>query len=213
MERAVRQQEQERLLRDLHDTVKQNVHGITLLLESCLRSEASRGEDAVQKRIGEALELSRDADHQLSKPMEELKFLQNGATQGFTAFFAERLRQFGERFGIDTHEDLRAPLEQLSHAQAAAAYRIFVEASWNVVKHSRASGLSLESRREGSGFSLRLWDDGRGFCVERATGMGLRFMRSRAEEVGATLSVFSQPGWGTGVEVSFERANETGDDT
>lgn len=215
VEMKVRADERTRVLRELHDTAKQNVHGVTLLLESCLRVENTNGDDQgneVGARLTHALELAREADYQLSKLIDETRVLGNGHAGNPTRFFGERLREFGERFYLDVHEDLQAPLELLSGSEVTVAYRIFVEASWNAVKHSRASGLWLKSCREGSVFSLRLWDDGHGFCTEHATGMGLRFMRSRAEEVGAQLNVSSQPGWGTEVEVRFEKVHRRGCD-
>lgn len=208
-DQAVKRREQDRILRELHDTAKQNMHGVALLLQSCLDSDDVGNRDGVRGRLQHALGLSQEADLQLSKPMEELGALQDGLGEAPTAFFKERLRQFGDRFGVDTREDLRASLEILDRSQVAAVYRIFVETTWNVAKHSGATSFWLESRCEGSVFSLKLWDDGRGFCPEvAAAGMGLRLMRARAHEAGARLDVFSRPGWGTCVEVRLEQSKK-----
>jgi len=56
-------------------------------------------------------------------------------------------------------------------------------------------------------------DDGTGFPAEPAGGgMGLGNMRARAEAVGGTLAVTSQPGQGTLVRMSIPRVITAGDD-
>jgi signal transduction histidine kinase len=92
----------------------------------------------------------------------------------------------------------------LNQAETAALLRVFVEAYWNVAKHSGASNMYLESRRVGSVLIVRVRDDGRGFDrAEPPPGLGLEYMRRRAGEVGADLDVISTPGRGTSVQVRF----------
>jgi two-component system nitrate/nitrite sensor histidine kinase NarX len=51
---------------------------------------------------------------------------------------------------------------------------------------------------------VRVRDDGRGFdATESPPGLGLRYMRRRAEEVGAELDVISTPGRGTTIQLRF----------
>ena len=89
-------------------------------------------------------------------------------------------------------------------ATCAAAQKVFVEASWNAVKHAQARSLWFETRRVGSVVIVRIRDDGRGFDVgDPPPGLGLRYMRRRAEEVGAELDVISTPGRGTSVQLRF----------
>jgi signal transduction histidine kinase len=83
---------------------------------------------------------------------------------------------------------------------------VFVEAFWNVAKHSGASNMYLESRRVGSVLIARVRDDGHGFDTEKPPpGLGLRYMRRRAGEVGADLDVISTQGRGTAVQVRFRK--------
>ena len=136
--------------------------------------------------------------------MDELRIFTTENSLTPTAYFAERLRKFGEYFDIQTHIDLQAPLETLTNAEISVANRVFIEATWNVAKHSGAGNLWLESRRSGPVYTLRIRDDGCGFSSERnADGMGLGFMGSRAEEIGAELEIASKPGEGTNIELRF----------
>lgn len=120
--------------------------------------------------------------------------------------------RFEEYCGVETHEDLQAPLEVLSPIELAAVYRIIVEAFWNVAKHSGARNMYLESRRLGDLLLLRVRDDGRGFDpANPPPGMGLRYVRGRAREVGAGLDVISAPERGTTIQLRFRtRRQPTG---
>ncbi len=202
-EDLARQAEGNRILRELHDTVKQGVHGTALMLEAATLAEKNGDGAAVRDFVSKALETARETGRQLSKPLDELKLL-SGHAGDAEAFFGEKLRSFGEWFGMQTRADLRAPLEDLSREKLSVAHRVFAEAAWNAAKHSGAEKLLLETRREGDDFVLRLRDDGRGFDTGKETdGYGLRSMRSRAEEAGARLDVASEPGGGTTVELRF----------
>ncbi len=202
-EALARQAEGGRIMRELHDTVKQGVHGTSLMIEAATLAEKNGDGAAVRDLLGKALETSRETGHELSKPMDELRLL-SGHAGDPAAFFREKLRQFGERFGMETHQDLAAPLAELSPEELRVAHRVFVEAAWNAAKHSGARNLRLETRREEGAFVLALRDDGRGFApAAEGDGYGLHSMRSRAEEAGAELGVSSAPGAGTVIELRF----------
>ena len=203
-EEAARKLEQGRIVRELHDTVKQNVHGTRMIIEACTKARDSNKPDAVWALLERALDTCQEADHQLSKPIDELRIFTTENSLTPTAYFAERLEKFGEYFDIQAHVDLQAPLETLTNAEISVANRVFIEASWNVAKHSGARNLWLESRRAGPVYVLRIRDDGCGFSSERnADGMGLGFMGSRAGEIGAELEIASEPGEGTTIELRF----------
>ncbi len=205
-ETSVRRIEQDRLLRELHDTIKQEVHGISLSLGSAIEAERRGERYAAQKTLDRAFRISREAEYRISRPYEELRASQSEIPLSPDDYLRERLAKFEEYFGIKTHEDLRAPLDVLSQAEVAVVNRVVVEAFWNVAKHSKASNLYVESRRVGSVLIVRIRDDGRGFDLEKpSSGMGLQYIRQRAGEVGALLDVISSPGRGTTVQLRFEK--------
>ncbi len=192
----------QRIVRELHDTVKQNLCGATMMIEACVEAQG-RDEDpsVVRELLARALEMAREAERELSKPLEELGLSCPGGPAP-TAFLRERFERLGRDFGIETHESLEAPLETLSRARITTVCRVCIEASWNAARHSGAKNLWLESRLTGDAFILALRDDGRGFSAEEAAGgLGLSSMRSRAEEAGGALEVLSAPGEGTTVRL------------
>lgn len=89
--------------------------------------------------------------------------------------------------------------------QAVSLMRILQEACNNVIKHSRASQLSVTLDTDASNaLRLTIEDNGVGFDLAEATGgigsVGLTSMSDRAKQMGATLQVESTPG-GTRIRV------------
>ena len=155
--------------------------------------------------LDRALEASKEAEYHVSEPYDELQAVDDEVTSNPSDYLRRRLKKFEEYFGIVTHEDFRVPFELLSPEEVAVAQRVFVEASWNAVKHAQARNLWLETRRVGSVVIVRVRDDGRGFeAAEPPPGLGLRYMRRRAEEVGAELDVISAPGPSTTIQLRFD---------
>jgi len=100
-------------------------------------------------------------------------------------------------------------LPRLPPAVALQAIYIIREALTNVGKHSGATSvhLTLQGLEDGR-VKVTIQDNGRGFDLDSNQqaewrGLGLRFMRERAERVGGTLRIESQPGQGTRVVVSL----------
>jgi signal transduction histidine kinase len=74
------------------------------------------------------------------------------------------------------------------------------EAVHNVIKHARATELSVQVDLDGSALAILVKDDGCGFDPVRAgAGHGLANMKHRLEQVGGSLAIESQPGRGTTV--------------
>ncbi len=204
-EEATRKLEEGRVLSELHYTVKQGVHGVSLTLKAAVEAARRGDRDAALGMLDHALKASRETEFQVSRPYDELQTAILGEdTLKPGEYLRHRLVRFEEYFGIKTHEDLQAPLEALKPIEVAAVYRIVTEAFWNVAKHSRARNMYLESRQVGELLLLRVRDDGRGFDpADHPPGMGLRYVRQRAREVGAGLDVISGPDRGTTVQLRF----------
>jgi signal transduction histidine kinase len=85
-------------------------------------------------------------------------------------------------------------------------FRISQAAMANAVLHSQGSDIRLELVYEVEAFRVRIADNGCGMDFEviehgRPGHFGLRGMQERAERIGAKLSIHSQPGSGTLIEV------------
>jgi signal transduction histidine kinase len=89
-------------------------------------------------------------------------------------------------------------------------FRVAQEALTNVVRHSQATQVAVELRRNDGELRLSVRDDGVGFDVAerradamRGTSLGLLSMEERATLAGGGLQYISKPGQGTEVRAWF----------
>lgn len=97
---------------------------------------------------------------------------------------------------------------------AIAIYRVAQEALTNVQKHARASSALVELECGADWIELRVRDDGQGFAAGaqgRSKAHGLRGMRHRAESLGGSLAVASDPAQGTCVTFRVPRTPPVAD--
>ena len=82
-------------------------------------------------------------------------------------------------------------------------YRVLQEALTNVVKHARASTVTVEILQEPDVLVCKVQDDGIGFNPSpvqktgRRGGLGLTSMKERVNSIGGTLDFTSSSGRGT----------------
>ena len=94
---------------------------------------------------------------------------------------------------LEVLRDIRLKMERRQHLLL-----IFKEALNNSLKHSRATEISLSASVDGKRMSIILADNGRGFDTgSENPGNGLSNMRSRATDIGGSLTIESSPGTGT----------------
>jgi two-component system, LuxR family, sensor kinase FixL len=118
---------------------------------------------------------------------------------GLAAALQTLAARAAERYGIriDYRTEFVAPL-QLAETTATHLYRIAQEALTNVVRHSRASEVTIVLGRSGDALELRVADNGRGFAhtTDDTGGLGLKIMRYRAQMLGGDLVLETKPDGG-----------------
>lgn len=191
-------QERQRIARDLHDTVKQKAFALNLQIRAASRLLGNDNE-AVKTRLDESSELISGIQRQLVQVLDELR--SERAPRGF---LAPRLRELAERWARISsmqHEfDLDdSVLDDAVHGEALL--RIAEEALANVLRHSRATRVSIRLHRKDEQIALSIADNGIG-GADSSGGMGLANMRARAEGLpGGQFELISPPGAGTEVRV------------
>jgi signal transduction histidine kinase len=194
-------EERNRLARELHDSVSQELFSLTMLAAAARRSIESRP-DLAAARLSEIEDSARRA---LEETRSLIFALRPAALDGrglapalrdLTAALGERqgllvdLQIFGER---------RLPLE---HEQAL--YRIVQEALANIARHSGVREAAVTLRYADSAVDLTIRDGGRGFdpaANRNPRAIGLHSMAERAEALGGAFELSSAPGRGTTIAV------------
>lgn len=208
-QRAAALEERARLARELHDSVSQALFSMTLharAAEKALsRSPAAAADPAMAKAASDIAALRELTSAALAE-MRALIFEIRPdalAEAGLVAALTRQAAALTARSGIDV--TVSGPAERLpipGHAEEQA-YRVALEALHNAVKHSRARRASVTIANLGDMVEVAVADHGAGFDPT-AVGpghFGLRTMRERAAQIGATLDLQARPGEGTTVRL------------
>jgi signal transduction histidine kinase len=200
-------EERQRLARELHDAVTQTLFSASLIAEVLPRLW-ERNQEQGRQRLEELRQLTRGALAEMRTLLLELR----PATL-VDAELGDLLRQLAESITGRARVPVTLKVEgkcALPPEVKVAVYRIAQEALNNVAKHSGASHATVSLHGEPQSVKLRISDDGRGFDPSYVPPdhLGLGIMRERAEAVGATLRIESQPGQGTQVEVAWANSQK-----
>jgi signal transduction histidine kinase len=189
LSKAAVSQERERIARDLHDGLAQEL--------ACL----ARNLDSLDGDRGETLSVMRGAVQRAQlESRRVVSALAEPDARPIELALAEAAAEVAEQFHIGLQLDLPSGV-RVSAARGDALVRIAREACANAARYSGAGQVKLALERDGSRLRLRVSDQGRGFdpAVTRG-GYGLISMRQRAHSVGGELRICSAPGKGSEVE-------------
>jgi signal transduction histidine kinase len=195
--------ERERISKDLHDGIIQNLYAVGLALEDVVEDLTIQNEpDAA--RVGRAI----DSIHLSIQDIRNFIFglrpelLENASLVEGLAVLVEE-----QRLNSMVDLDLRVPQEMVQPTPSVTSHLLAIasEALSNVVRHSRATRALVTVVASGDdSLELRIEDNGQGFAPSRSTKLGhqgLANMRDRAERIGADLAIESEVGGGTRVAV------------
>lgn len=188
--------ERQRIARELHDEVGQQLTALLLQLAS-----ARRGAPAdLREALGSADVLARDALEDVRRVARELRpeALDDLGLPSALAALGERLRQ---QTGLELDQDVASGLPPLTPDEELVVYRVAQEALTNVIRHAGVSRAELALRPRDGELVLEVRDAGAGFDPAAVEATGLRGMRERALLVGARLEVESAPGRGTRIRL------------
>jgi signal transduction histidine kinase len=195
-------EERNRIARELHDTLEQELAGITMQLDlavDCFQQAPGVAQHALQT----ARDMSRHSMIEARRSVWDLRcqLLQDGDLVSALEQIVEPLVPREETkvdFKIQgTPVRLPSPVEM-------NLLRIGQEAVANAVKHGHARQVSIELLYAGASVSLTVIDDGQGFAAGQSSPaghFGLLDMRERAQSMSSHLRVESQPGRGTRIAV------------
>ncbi|MEM8535612.1 MAG: GAF domain-containing sensor histidine kinase [Chloroflexota bacterium] len=202
-------EERNRLAREVHDTLAQELAGIALQLEAAdalLETAPARA----RERIQQALEQTRES---LVEARRSVLDLRAGPLerQTLSEVLIELLERFAHETGIDTTHNILFDGPRLPARYEQALYRIVQEGLANIRQHTKASKVSITLYQVDDHIHLSIEDDGQGFDSgtiatypsEKHTtrGFGLISMQERAYMLGGGMHVSSYPGSGTRIDV------------
>lgn len=211
----VREEQSTVIAREIHDEIGQPLVGLKYDL-SFLQRRLDRADDPAERvelenkiqdmfgQIDAAIGIVRSLSTQLRpKMLDDLGLV--GAIETFS-------QDFGRRAGFQCDVNQYGPPDfgsDFGPERSTAVFRIFQEILVNIRRHAGATRVWIELRDEDDCFILEVRDNGKGIPrdqLKSLEGLGILGMRERALVFGGTVSIDSEPGKGTRVEVKIPLA-------
>ena len=192
-ERARRQ-----LALDLHDGLSQTIALIKMRvagLRPGATSAQSAALDEVEVLIDQANRSARSVTFELSPPV-----LHDLGLEPALEWLAENI---GARYGLHVvfeHDDRPKPTDEKTRV---ILFRSIRELLINAAKHAKAQVVTVSLERVGDELQVSVDDDGVGMKLglEEVEGFGLFSIQERLRHVGGDISILSEPGSGTSVQL------------
>jgi signal transduction histidine kinase len=191
--------ERDRMARDLHDTLEQQLVGIA-------QSDPSQ----ISARISLARRMIRHTRVEARRSVWDLRSLvleEHGLAAALRSMVKGATLEEGPNISLDIDE----PIRSLPSGTDFHLLRIAQEALTNAMKHAHAKNIIISLRDLGPSLVLRIQDDGIGFATKSQDTLmtahfGILGIQNRVEKIGAELDICSSPGEGCQVTVTLNHS-------
>jgi len=197
--------ERDRIARDLHDGLIQQVYTAGLLVESAHNVAAP--DSPVVSRLDKAITVLNDVIGELRQTLGELRAAPSSLPLPDALQRIAEDPRFRSLVDVSLSTDLPGS-DSLSPVRTHHVLAIVSEALSNVVRHARARQVQIRVGLEDGRLRVTVRDDGVGLPRQFEAGYGLRNMRERARLLGGQLDVAGVPGKGTTVTLDIPWRDE-----
>ena len=197
-------EERNRLARDLHDSVKQQIFAISMQV-GAVKVLLGRDVTAAKKRLDETEILVHEAQQELTTLIKELRPAALDG-KGLVEALRDLMAQWMQQTSIIAKLQVEG-LQTLPLVVEEALFRVAQEALSNIARHSHATLVQMKLSVSGDTVTLTLKDNGQGFDSTQSNeqGVGLHSMQERMKALGGDVQVESTPGKGTQVVAYCEK--------
>ena len=192
--RAALTSERERIARDLHDGLAQDL--------ACIAAQSQR----LDLKLGPDHPLIVAARHALAASRGAITDLCASTASSTEAALRLVASELEHRYGLQVRVRIESGAGLDGNREVEPSYRedlvrIAREAIVNAAVHGRARHVEVVLRRQEHDLLLRVTDDGRGISDRMQLGFGLRTMQARAASLGGRLSTHQRDEGGTELEL------------
>ena len=202
--------ERQRLARELHDQVGQNLTALGINLNIIQMQLPKNASASVRYHLEDSQSLVEQTTERMRNVMADLRppVLDDYGLVSALRWYGEKISR---RIEIPISVEGKEPSPRLDSNVENALFRIVQEVLTNVTKHAQASYVNISVDVDRENLRLTLVDDGVGFDTEEiiqpehGRGWGLLSITERAEAVGGQCRIVSSPNQGTQVVVELPR--------
>lgn len=193
-------EERQRLARELHDAVSQQLFAISMTATAVGRT-FDKDLDRAKRQVELIEEMSSVAQSEMRALLLHLRpvYLEGKQLyQGISELVQELQAKIPMEIVLDMDEDVHLIKGVENHL-----FRIVQEALSNTLRHAKANRMEIRIVQKVDTVRVTLRDDGVGFELDdtKQTSYGLSTMRERINEIGGTIQFITAPGKGTRIEI------------
>ncbi len=193
-------EERERIGMELHDGVIQSLYGIGMQVDLLRRSGVQVEGEHLDELVGH-----------LNDVIEDIRgFIGNLRSKKESLTIRECIIRLKDRLHPPDmiHIEINAPDTYAPFSASAfeSICLIINEAMSNAIRHSDAARIQVEAQVNDGMFMVSVSDDGNGFdsaLLNTSSGLGLRNMQQRARLYGGSVSIDSNEGSGTQLQIAI----------
>jgi signal transduction histidine kinase len=194
-----RSYEKKRISEELHDGVLGRLFGTRLSLDSL---NMSNSEEAIKTR-GQYINELQNIEQDIRKVSHELNtdFVSGS---GFIDIIKTLVETQSTVYNLTNKLEYDDTIywDEVSNKKKIHIYRMIQESLHNIYKHANASHVSISFKMKNDIICLTMIDDGSGFDVHKAkSGIGLKNMNSRINEINGNITITSVKDTGTTVTI------------
>jgi signal transduction histidine kinase len=205
---SVREEEQKRLARELHDELGGTLTSLKydlLWLEqhTSVKGEAAQRFQAMRELIDSSTKVVQRISAELRpKILDSL---------GLAVAVEWQTIEFKKRTGIDAQFRKLSELPSIGEAVTTGVYRIVQESLTNIARHAQATSVEVNMQIRNGLLHVEITDNGKGFekaLLEHPDSLGLLSIRERARIIGGNAEISGNPGKGTQVILDAPLQNQ-----
>lgn len=195
-------EERQRLARDLHDSVSQQLFALTMMSKAVVRGIEKHPEKA-QQQVADLAETAMKAQTEMRALLLHLRPIHlsdQSLTDGIHNLIAELKTKSAIEFQVKIDQITDLPRFTEEHL-----FRIIQEGLSNTLRHADATVVKIFLKQEPEHLFVHLADNGQGFdwslADQKKTSYGLKTMRERSEEIGGQFNLRTKKGEGTYIDI------------
>lgn len=193
-------EERQRLARELHDAVSQQLFAISMTATAVGRT-LDQDFDKAKRQVKLIEEMAAVAQSEMRALLLHLRPVHLEGKK-LSEAIPELVKEMRAKVSMDIALDMEEDL-QLNKGIENHLFRMLQEAMSNTLRHAKATRMDIALQKRGEAVRLSIKDNGIGFDVmaKKQTSYGLVSMEERVNELGGSMNVASAPGKGTRIEI------------
>ncbi|TDQ40480.1 HAMP domain-containing sensor histidine kinase [Aureibacillus halotolerans] len=202
-------EERQRLARELHDAVSQQLFAISMMSSALQQTIAD--DSPAQKQIEAVERMAGTAQSEMRALLLHLRPAHLEG-KGLVEGLEELLMELHSKQEVDIEWHMGSP-SHIPKGVEDHLFRVSQEALSNILRHSQASKILFKVTTVQKQLRIEIADNGIGFNVEqqRTSSYGLKTMQERIIEVGGVLEIHSLPNKGTTIHIKVPLLAQKGE--